>query len=185
MSFLFWRLYCVSFLDNLITCLSCFGDCIVSPSSRITLLVFFVLAIVLCLLPRESHYLSFLFWRLYCVSFLENLITCLFLFWRLYCVSFLDNLITCLSCFGDCIVSPSSRISLLVFFVLAIVLCLLPRESHYLSFLFWRLYCVSFLENLITCLFLFWRLYCVSFLENLITCLFCFGDCIVSPSSRI
>jgi hypothetical protein len=90
------------------------------------LFVFFVLAIVLCLLPRESHYLSFLFWRLYCVSFLENLITCL-------------------SCFGDCIVSPSSRISLLVFFVLAIVLCLLPRESHYLSFLFWRLYCVSFL----------------------------------------
>ena len=113
-SFLFWRLYCVSFLENLITCLSCFGDCIVSPSSRISLLVFFVLAIVLCLLPRESHYLSFLFWRLYCVSFLENLITCLFLFWRLYCVSFLENLITCLFCFGDCIVSPFSRISLLV-----------------------------------------------------------------------
>ena len=78
------------------------------------LFVFFVLAIVLCLLPRESHYLSFLFWRLYCVSFLENLITCLFLFWRLYCVSFLENLITCLFCFGDCIVSPFSRISLLV-----------------------------------------------------------------------
>jgi hypothetical protein len=113
LSFLFWRLYCVSFLENLITCLFCFGDCIVSPSSRISLLVVLVLAIVLCLLPRESHYLSFLFWRLYCVSFLENLITCL-------------------SCFGDCIVSPSSRISLLVFFVLAIVLCLLPRQSHYL-----------------------------------------------------
>jgi hypothetical protein len=76
---IFWPLYCLSFhLQLLITPLSSFGHCIVSPSIySFWLPLWYLLAIVLSLLPfTASDYPFVICWPLYCLSFhLQLLIT--------------------------------------------------------------------------------------------------------------
>ena len=130
-----WPLYCLSFLDFVLSIIPRF--CIVSPSSiyDFWLPLWYLVAIVLSVLPRFTTY-DYHFGIL----------------WPLCCLSVLDLrlLITPLVSCGHCIVCPSSIYDfwLPLWYLKAIVLSVLPRftTSDYPFGILWPLYCLSFLD---------------------------------------
>ena len=156
---IFWPLCCLTFfhLQIRITPLVSFGHCVVWSSSiyRFWLLLWYLLAIVLCDLLRftDYDYLFGIFWPLCCLTFFD-----------------LKILITFLVSFGHYVVWRSSiyRLWLLLCCLLAIVLSDLLRftDYDYLFGIFWRLCCLFFFDILI-----------------MITSLVSFGHCVVCPSS--
>ena len=179
LSFFFWSLCCLSFLDLrlVITSLVSFGHCVVWPSSTYVLWLplWCLLVIVLSVLPRLTacNYLFGIFWSLCCLSFLDLrlVITSLVSFGHcVVCPSSTYGLWLPLVSFGHCVVCPSSTYGLWLplWYLLVIMLSVLPRLTvcDYLFGIFWSLYCLSFLD-----------------VRFVITSLVSFGHCIVCPSS--
>ena len=134
-----WPLYFLSFLDLrlLITPFVSCGHCIVFPSSiyDFWLPLWYLVAVVLSVLPRftTSDYPFGILWPLYFLSFLDL---------RLLIIPFV-------SC-GHCIVFLSSIYDfwLPLWYLVAVVLSVLPRftTSDYPFGILWPLYCLSFLD---------------------------------------
>ena len=204
-----WPLYCLSLLDLrlLITPLVSFGHCIVCPSSiyDFWLLLWYLVAIVLCVLPRFTtfDYPFGILWPLYCLSFFDFVFSVIPRFttydypfrilWPLYCLSFLylRLLITPLVSCGRCIVCLSSINDFWwpLWYLVAIVLSVLPRfTTSYYPFLYLVAIVLSVPPRFTTSDYPFcilWPLYCLSLLNLrlLITPLVSCGRCIVCPSS--
>ena len=237
-----WPLYCLSLLDLrlLITPLVSCGRCIVCPSSinDFWLPLWYLVAIVFSVLPRftTSDYPFGILWPLYCLSFLDFVLSIIprfcivchssiYDFWLplwyfvaivlsvlprfcivyhssiLYCLSFLDLrlLITPLVSCGHCIVCLSSILYYLSFLDLRLLItplvscghCVVCPSSIYDLWLsFWYIVAIvlSFRPRFKTSDYSFgilWPLYCLPFLDLrlLITPLVSCGHCIVCPSS--
>ena len=155
-----WPLYCLSFLDLrlLITPLVSCGRCIVCPSSINDFWwpLWYLVAIGLSVLPRfTTSYYPFLYLVAIVLSVPPRFTTSDYPFcilWPLYCLSLLDLrlLITPLVSCGRCIVCPSSinDFWLPLWYLVAIVFSVLPRftTSDYPFGILWPLYCLSFLD---------------------------------------